>query len=425
MTDLVTARPIGCRSDAEIGEIFDGIVVRGAGWEGGELKAGGATGLFETSGKNERRELITAVRAGQHVELTVKARTYRQKKGQPNRRFLRFAVDQLDAIAKSFVGMPFLVDHNTSEMTARKGTILTSELIADSRGMSAFDMTFSVVKPEAVISILDGTLDRFSIGWFPTGPVNCSVHRTDVRGPNACSCWPGDEVAVDGKTQIVEYEFQSAEGKELSGVNVPAVRGTRIDDVRAALSAELSLPTKRERVMPFSRLAQVLGLTALTEADEDRAVSIYENLTRGKLAAEQERDRAIAADREKSVALAAVTASAGKQRIDTLIAGAYTSGKLRYQRDDAGAALPSKREARLRALAARDGIDALAVEIEELEVSVPVGERQLSAAVAEPERTPTGAAAPADNPYLAVAARELGIPLEQLQANAREFGNGT
>lgn len=36
-----------------------------------------------------------------------------------------------------------------------------------------------------------------------------------------------------------------------------------------------------------------------------------------------------------------------------------------------------------------------------------------------------GVARPEDNPYLAVAARELGILLEELQANARLFGNGT
>lgn len=414
-------RPVGCRSAEELGEFGDILVAGGGSIT--ELKGTEAP----ADAKAHRRELITSVRGGQHLDLTVRARTFRQKKGQPNRRHLRFSADALAAMAPTFVGTPFLVDHNTYEQSARKGTILASELATDSRGVSALEMTFSVVKPDAVISILDGTLDQFSIGWFPTGPVICSVHRTDVRSSKSCSCWPGDLVEVDGKAQIVEYEFQSAEGKELSGVNVPAVKGTRIDDIRAALTAELSLPLRiKERVMAFPRLAAVLGLTALTEtADEDRAVTIAEGWRQGRLAAEQERDAARLEATNLKVANAAITASANKARIDTLLAGAYAAGKLKWGRDEAGKAIPSAREARLRTIATRDGADALAAEIAELEVVVPVGERQLSAAITEPERTETGVLSAEDNPYLAVAARELGIPIEQLKANARELGNGT
>jgi len=430
MTDLNDPdadRPIGCRSPAERCELLGDIGVQ---WDGAltELKGSELKGSEPTNeAKAHRRELITAVRGGQHMELTVKARVYRQKKGQPNRRYLRFSAEALAGIAPTFIGMPFLVDHNTSEQSACKGTILACELVTDSRGMSALDMTFSAVKPDAVISILDGTLSQFSIGWFPTGAVNCSVHKTDVRGPRGCSCWPGETVEVDGKAQIVEYEFQSAEGKELSGVNVPAVKGTRIDDVRAALAAELDLPPTRikERAMAFPRLAAVLGLTSLTELDEDRAVTLAEALRNRALAAEQEAGGLRAELADAKTALTAVTASANKSRVDTLIAAAYASGRLKWGRDEAGAAIPSKRETRLRAIAVRDGVDALAAEIAELDILVPVGERQVTGALREPERTETGVYAPEDNPYLAIAAREMGIPIEQLKANAREHGNGT
>lgn len=414
-------RIVGCRSDPIIGELQGDLVVLGPPGPTGPLRAQDTS----EESRARRRELITAVRGGQHMEVIAKARTYRQKKGQPNRRFLRFAADQLGAIASSFVGMPFLVDHNTYEQSARKGTILTSELVTDSRGSSYFEMGFNVVKPEAVISILDGTLDRFSIGWFPTGPVLCSVHRTDVRGRNACSCWPGDTVEVDGKMQIVEYEFQAAEGKELSGVNVPAVKGTQIDEIRAALAAELHLPPTRnkERTMAFPRLAAVLGLTALTEADEDRAVTIAEGMRQRALAAEQERDASRTELAAAKSALTVALAAGAKTRIDALINGAYSAGKLRWNRDDKGNATPSLREARLRKIAERDGVDALAAEIAELEVVVPVGQRAVADEVQEPPRNLSVVAAE-DNPYLAVAAHELGIPLEELKKSAREFGNG-
>lgn len=204
-----------------------------------------------------RGELIAAVRAGTHHELSVDAITFRQRDGHPNRKFLRFKPEALAAVAASYIGQPLILDHNAWDQHARIGTITASSLVHEA-GAAAFKQTLQVVKPEAVISVLDGTLDRFSIGWNGTGAVMCTAHKVDVRSRGACGCWPGDIATIDGKQHVVEYEFQSAEGTEVSGVNVPAVKGTGISDVRAALAAErqrglLVLPDRRRS--PLARSA--------------------------------------------------------------------------------------------------------------------------------------------------------------------------
>lgn len=405
---LVERRPFGI-------EILSDIEVHGRGSPHRELKANGGE---DTNA--HRLEVIQAVRDGKHLELMVKrSRTYRQSKGSKNRRYLRFAADELDAIAPTFAGQPFLMDHNTYEQDARKGTILTSEAETNGTGMTSFFMGFQVVKPDAVISVLDGTIDRFSIGWFPGTEILCTVHGCNILGKDSCYCWPGEEVEVDGKLKIAEYEFKGATGKELSAVNVPAVTGTRIEDYRAALAAELHIPQKRikERSpMAFTRLAAALGLTALADTDEDRAVTVAEGLRTSKLAAEQERDTARAAlataTKERDEALAA--RDVGK--VDALLTGAYRDGKLRYGRDEAGKAIPSAREARLRSIAKRDGVDALTAELAEMESVVPVGERGPLAQAREPERTgPALASVPSDQ-QLAATALQLGIPVDTIRA---------
>jgi phage head maturation protease len=248
------------------------------------ITAGGET--LRAGDPAERNKLIESVRAGKQLPLDVLATTFRQKDGTPNRRFLRFKPGALAAVAKSYVGMPLILDHNAWDQQARIGTITASELVQDAGGQ-AFRQTLNIVKPEAVISVLDGTIDRFSIGWSGTGPVHCTVHQLDVRGRGSCGCWPGDKVLVDGVSKTVEYEFQSAEGTEVSAVNVPAVKGTGISDVRAALAAErdrglLVLPEHRRTSAPSrspapTRRPQLEALTAseremcaqlgITEAD--------------------------------------------------------------------------------------------------------------------------------------------------------------
>lgn len=393
-----------------------------------ELKAGGGE-----DGNAHRLEMIQQLKSGTHLEIVVKrALAYRQPKGKPNRRNLRFAADKLEAGAPSWKGQPFLVDHNTYEQDARKGTILTSEYAEDGKGAPAFFMGFAVVKQDAAISVLDGTIDRFSIGWFSTGPVLCTAHGVDIRSLDSCGCWPGDKVLVDGKEKIVEYEYQQFAGKELSAVNVPAVIGTKIEQFHEALTAELDLPPRptrppqeQKKMASLPRLAAVLGLAALTDADDDRAVTIAEGLRQGKLAAEQERDTArtelTTARAERDAALAA--RNAGKA--DDLIAGAYRDGKLRWGRDEAGKAIPSAREPRLRKIAAeKDGLASLTAELAEMEIVVPVGQRP---AALDAKAPPITVHAPANGvptrEQLQATADQLGIPVEKLEARY-EIVNG-
>jgi hypothetical protein len=406
---LLTAT--ACRSAFEISPWLGNIQVDGAGALT-ELRAGAT----DPDAKAQRAELITLIRGGKHVELAVSALTFRQRKtpGAPNRRFVRLGGD-LGASASTFKGLPFLTDHDTHTQSSRKGTILGSKLV-DDKGRDAFEMSFNVVKPDAVISVIDGTIDSFSISWFPLGPVFCTLHGVDVRGRDSCHCWLGETVEVDGKPRIVEYEFSIWEGKELSGVNVPAVKGTRISDIRADLAAELELPPKEIQQMAFPRLAAVLKLTALAETDEPSAVAAVEALERRALTAESK----LATTQMELTAATAGLAAASKIRIDDLLSGCYRAGKLKHGRDAAGLATPSPREERLRKIAARDGIVALEAELAELDVIVPVGQRLQVETVGAP---PASTAAPEGaNPNFQRVADQLGLKVEDMVAFQREQG---
>jgi len=219
--------------------------------------------------------------------------------------------------------------------------------------------------------------------------------------------------------QTVEFEYTAADGIEVSGVNVPAVKGTKIEDIRSALAVELSLdpsvhvfarPSQGDSVMSFPRLAALLGLSALAAAnDEDRAVRAVEDLKRDKLAAEQERDaaRTELTTAKKDAAEAKLTAQ--KTQVDGVITDAYRAGKLLYSRDEeTGKALSSPREARLRRIAKDDGIEALKAELKEMPVIAPVNQRVLNEDAYEPARGALG------NDNISSVAEQLGHDPKEL-----------
>lgn len=381
-----------------------------------ELKAGADPDINNA----HRLEMIQAARDGKHFELVVKkARTYRQKKGQPNRRYLRFAADQLEAIAPTFAGQPFLVDHNTHEQDARKGTILTSELVDCGRGMWAFDMGFSVVKPDAVISVLDGTIDRFSIGWFNLGKLICTVHKMDIEDPKGCSCWPGDQVDVDGELRVVEYESQAAEGKELSSVNVPAVKGTSIQEYRAKLSAESHLTRRtKERKMAFTKLAAALALASISEADDDRAEVIVRGLRERAVSAELDAGTLRSENTRLITELATQTAlasRAGADAIDRAIAGGYASGRLGYGKDTAGANVADPLESILRDFAGLKGCDALAAKLAAMTPRIPLGVTVITPDIRQPPPTEHAARKVPTDAEIASVAEQLGVPINDMR----------
>jgi hypothetical protein len=260
------------------------------------------------------------------------------------------------------------------------------------------------------------------------------VHGCDVRSKDSCYCWPLEQIEIDGKMRIAEFEYQAGSngkmgprGKELSSVNVPAVEYTKIEEYHAALTAELDLPPKKkERQMAFHRLAAALGLTALSEADESSAVAAVEALSRRATTLEQERNSArsdLAAAQTQLAAAQAGVAAAGKLRIDALIAQAYRDGKLRAARDEAGQPIVSKREARLRRIAAeKNGITQLQEEIDELDVIVPVGQRLASDDATAPDKKPLlSSGDEALDAELENVAAQLGLKVEDM----RSFNNSS
>lgn len=409
-----------CRSDFEIATLGD---IQVDGFKG--LISLPAAALVPDGGdpdmKAKRGELITAVRGGQHMELSVAATTWRQRP-TPNRRHLRLAVDKLADRAGSWKGKPFLTDHNTYSMSAAKGTILSSKLVEESAKVHSFDQVLHVVKPDAVIGVLDGTMRTFSIGWFALGPVMCSVHGVDVRGSDSCYCYPGDTVTVDGKPQVVQYEFSDYEGKEVSAVVVPAVRDTSIEGVRAALTAELGLhprrpPPKESKKMAFTKLAAALALAALSESDEDRAVTavttLQQRVTAAELDAAQQRAEVTRLTAENArlsteAALAATTA------INDVIAGAYTAGKLSHGKDAEGKNTPDPMESLLRDFAKAHGAAALTDKIKAMRQVVPVGVPAAASTAAEAPKTILHAV-PTDQQIRDTAA-QLGVPENDIRA---------
>lgn len=418
--DNEISRVSGCCSDFEIGDFLGDIQVDGF---------SGVTTLdakpSNPDAKAKRRELIESSRGGKHIELAVMATTFRQQKGKANRRYLRLGGD-LAAQVGTFAGQPFLVDHNTREQESRKGTIRTATLVQETQSRVAFQMEFLAVKPDAVISILDGTLDRFSIGWFPeTGAaVMCTVHGVDVTKADSCGCWPGDVVMVDGKSHVVEFEFTAWKGKELSGVNIPAVQHTNIQEVRAALAAEIQIyaidqrPVNKENKMKFTRLAAILGLAALTDTDEDSAMAAVTSLQRRAETAEGRVATLQTELAQAKEALGAVTATAHEIQVNAMIESlGYQPGKLIRSRDsqDPAKTVASPRETRLRRIAKQDGIEALRAELAEMEVAIPIGGPSQASRVRQPAIAPLlGDRAPLneENPYLASACNQLGVPLK-------------
>jgi hypothetical protein len=381
---------------------------------GGELREA------RSMSDDDRKDLISKIRGGAHHELEITATTFRQKDGHPNRNFLRFSPSKLAKIASSFVGMPMLRDHNKRESSARLGTITKSELV-ERYGWSEFRQTMLVVKPDAVISVLDGTLDRFSIGWHATGPVLCSVHKQDVRKRGSCLCWPGDSIDVDNGKQTVEYEYQSADGIETSSVNVPAVLGTRTEDIRVALSSELGLAHRYEtsekgkQIMEWSKLASLLGLASITAADEDRVLAaVQARVNAGDIRATTAEGSlaSVSRERDDARALAATeTKRADAAQLDALIWRAYHDGRLVSGPDkDGKLTVADPLEGALRSMSptAAESYVATLVQRRNIGGKPPGG--------AEPPRTEFVSANPELPGALDAAAKSLGLKTEDLIA---------
>ncbi len=345
-----------------------------------------------------RQELLAKLKAGEVVgPLLVDAVTFIQR-ATPNRNYSRFAKGTLRSTATTFNGMPVLVNHDHRNVMNRIGTIVSSRAVRNDAGEVEFHQQLSIAKSWAIEGFLDGTLDRFSIGWHG-GTVTCSVHNGPFFGKDACPCWPGDQ--VNGK--VVEAVWSGSTGIEVSAVNVPAVVGTGVEQIRAALSLAHEHGDKPTRSNAMDEIKKQLGLPeTATEAEVLAAIAA----NKVKLAAAEETAQRVAAE-------AAATTFA------TQLEAAYADGRLTVTRDAQGNRIESELEKQLKALHA---------------VAAPQALSMLSAL---PKRHPNGGGlqshkpgagnvptpnlatfAGEDNPHLASCAAQMGVTLEQV----RQFG---
>jgi len=311
------------------------------------LSAGG-----NAIGKAERKELLRSLRKGEIVELDVEALVFHQHSAplplpvsevkKANANFLRFRDEDLAALARSFKGKLFLKDHDHS-FESIGGKVTASELV-EADGRHSFHQTLHLVKPWAVEAALDGTLETFSIGWGSKkrtdrairGSLLCSVCNRPWLS-NDCPHMPGDEVQLDesGQRAVVELICTSVKGAETSAVPFPAVAGTGIDEVRAALAAAKAEHVSKDKdEMKTSDIAKKLGLGE--DADEASVLAAVERLGAASKDSESlrtELEAARIACESAKTALAEVTAQRAaeqKARVDAEVAalkeGALSSG---------------------------------------------------------------------------------------------------
>jgi hypothetical protein len=292
-----------------------------------------AAGDEESLTKAQREALLADVRGnpGSTAKIRIEAVTYLQADGAPNRNHVRFREGAMRAIAKSFRGAPFLRDHNQREMLARGGTVVDSQLVEREDGSKGFVQTIELTKPWAIEAALDGTLDRFSIGWRATGPVTCTICSAEFESgffglAPTCDHEPGQTYEVRGGAQrLCEAEFSAAEGVECSGVSVPAVADTGIESIRVALAAgdpellRAFTSAIQEKESSMKAIATALGLAATV----DESTILAEVEKRNALLDAERKARV-----EAEAHLAAAREAAAQARRTELAARAIREGKV-------------------------------------------------------------------------------------------------
>ena len=168
----------------------------------------------------DRGELRKQFAAGDLSELEFEAVVFRAV--YPNWNFVRFRPEEMDAFAASFVGAPFLRNHDMADIGARDGLVLDASMAGD-----AMHARIKLTTEEGIRDFLGGRIDRFSISWFKTGETQCSVCGKDWFGAD-CPHVPGESYLVKGETRRCELVQIGPVGREISAVNVPASSGTQV-----------------------------------------------------------------------------------------------------------------------------------------------------------------------------------------------------
>lgn len=389
------------------------------------LDSGGQILSISTSGNlisdADKKEILQKVRSGEPVRLEMDIRAFQQT-AMPNRRFARFKDSKLAAGAKSFAGKPFLRDHAQGNLLARGGTILASKL-DEIDGGKAMNQTVELVAPWAVEMAVLGLMDRFSIGWWPTGPVLCTVCENPLISRD-CIHWPGQ--MYDGK--LCEVLYTDFVGVETSGVSVPAVVDTGIEEIRAALSAARqegagAKPRQEKRPMlQFSKLSTILSLSE--DADESVVVGAVQKLIgeveshRTLLAAEREaRETTAKALEIANTELSTVRHARQESELSEILQTATRSGRLVPRtvlgEDGKPRRVEGDIEAAIRLQARMHGVKAARDYAESLPVVVPVGPSITDTTAAKAQRR--ALAAPAGGSIL----RQMGVSMADVQKYGR------
>lgn len=296
------------------------------------LRHGGAAVTTESGA-----ELLKASRDGEQVVLELDVLAFQQMPDTPNRNFLRFRDGALIPMGRTGRDTVFLRDHKQYDILARGGTVTASKMHKKGAGHYELHQTLLLHEPWAVQGALTGSIDRFSIGWRAIGPILCSVCNAPVY--ETCWHWPGDVVEREGLETVVEWVYTKAELLETSTVCVPAVTGTTVKEIRAALAAvplsrftSLSAgPRPTEYAMNDEQLAtlrKTLGLGAdadvasiLTAASAGQATLAEQSEMLEALGAERDRYKAEALQAAASLAdqAAATAAKEGESLIASLL----------------------------------------------------------------------------------------------------------
>ena len=305
-----------------------------------ELRAGGAAIT-----PSRRDELLAQVAAGSYVELEIDLLAFEQETGKRNRSFVRFREGALVAFGRSGKDTPLLRDHEQGDLLARAGTVISSSTTKVAEGHYQIRQVAKVTAPWAVEALLRGTLDRFSIGWNPTGEVLCSACNKAIF--SRCYHFPGDRLSEQtdengGKRMVrdragsvvVEWIYTEADLVETSAVSVPAVPTAHIEGIRAALAAlgpvgdELfgADDAPKKDTMLKSKLIALLALAAT--AGEDEVLTAVESQRERLRLTEGQRDELAKKTAELAARQAAQDAASAKQAEESFIEGAVRARKL-------------------------------------------------------------------------------------------------
>jgi len=414
--ELCRSEPIAPVAIADSDATFMFSPIAAMRWVDGEhmlsvLKANGES--------TARTSLLRKLAAGETVELEVDLRAYQQVEGEPNRNFLRFRKGILRKVARSFAGRPVLRDHEHNDLGARAGTIRRSSAVAIDGG-AAFEMTARLTAPWAVEALLRGNLDRFSIGWDHAGLE--SIHCTACKAPvfTVCDHLPGDSLQGDDgePAGIVEFEFQEADGLEVSAVSIPAVEGTGISGIRAALSRRSAVVANRQtrEAHEMKAIATALGLRA--DASEDSILAAIEARDSASAALGKSVEELQATNLDLQKQIAEQEAEARERDVAQLFAD--FSDRFPVERDESGEPTTSKLETRLRKLAEIDVAAAREI-LEAMPSATPTAE--LAVERNRPRATPEvdddlGKLGVPWNPIIAKQVEQLGMTPERYAKHA-------